>query len=115
MSRTADRRTGLLRLALLSAGVPLAAALSLACKAERPSYLAGGGAGGVAGEAPAAQGPSTRPLLQNPYFANMTVEKNVPVPMRDKVTLRADVYRPASPGRFTTLVYSTTYGQVDFV
>jgi len=27
------------------------------------------------------------------------VERNVPVPMRDGVILRADVFRPAAPGR----------------
>ncbi|HKB07411.1 MAG TPA: CocE/NonD family hydrolase, partial [Candidatus Polarisedimenticolia bacterium] len=117
MSQTAGRRPGrpLRTLALLTAGIPLAVWFSLACKAERPGYLAGDGAGGATGEEPAAQGGSTRPLLQNPYFANMTVEKNVAVPMRDGVVLRADIYRPASPGRFPTLVYRTPYGKDDLV
>jgi putative CocE/NonD family hydrolase len=39
------------------------------------------------------------------------VERNVPVPMRDGVLLRADIWRPASEGRFPTLVYRTPYGK----
>jgi putative CocE/NonD family hydrolase len=41
----------------------------------------------------------------------MIVERNVAVPMRDGVVLRADVYRPAAPGRHPTLVYRTPYGK----
>jgi putative CocE/NonD family hydrolase len=36
-------------------------------------------------------------------------ERNVEVPMRDGVRLRADVMRPAGPGPFSTLVYRTPY------
>ncbi len=54
-------------------------------------------------------------MVLNPNFANMIVEKNVAVPMRDGVTLRADVYRPAAPGRFPTLVYRTPYGKDDLI
>ena len=32
------------------------------------------------------------------------VEKNVAVPMRDGVVLRADVYRPQAPGRHPVLL-----------
>ncbi len=39
------------------------------------------------------------------------VEKNVAVPMRDGVVLRADVLRPRGQGRFPTLVYRTPYGK----
>lgn len=38
-------------------------------------------------------------------------ESNVPVPMRDGVVLRADVWRPKGEGRFPTLVYRTPYGK----
>jgi uncharacterized protein len=38
-------------------------------------------------------------------------EKNVAVPMRDRVLLRADVIRPPLPGKFPTLVYRTPYGK----
>jgi predicted acyl esterase len=31
--------------------------------------------------------------------------------MRDGVILRADIYRPAGPGPFPTLVYRTPYGK----
>ncbi len=39
------------------------------------------------------------------------VERNVAVPMRDGVVLRANVWLPASAGRFPTLVYRTPYGK----
>lgn len=38
-------------------------------------------------------------------------ERNVSVPMRDGVQLRADVLRPAPSGRFPTLIYRTPYGK----
>jgi uncharacterized protein len=38
-------------------------------------------------------------------------DRNVDVPMRDGVALRADVLRPSSTGRFPTLVYRTPYGK----
>ncbi len=44
-------------------------------------------------------------------YPNMIVERNVPVPMRDGVVLRADVYRPDAPGRFPVLVMRTPYGK----
>ena len=42
-------------------------------------------------------------------FLNMIVERNVAIPMRDGVVLRADIYRPAADGSFPTLVYRTPY------
>jgi len=39
------------------------------------------------------------------------ISKDVPVPMRDGVILRADVLFPAQPGRFPTLVYRTPYNK----
>lgn len=41
----------------------------------------------------------------------MRVEKNVAVPMRDGVILRADVYRPARDGSYPVLVMRTPYGK----
>jgi len=38
-------------------------------------------------------------------------DRNVPVPMRDGVVLRADVLRPAEGGKFPVLVYRTPYGK----
>jgi hypothetical protein len=38
-------------------------------------------------------------------------EKNVAIPMRDGVQLRADILRPAGSDRFPTLVYRTPYGK----
>jgi uncharacterized protein len=41
------------------------------------------------------------------------VEKDIGVPMRDGVVLRADVLRPSPNGQFPTLVYRTPYGKED--
>ena len=41
----------------------------------------------------------------------LTVDRNVAIPMRDGIVLRADVYRPALDGRFPVLVYRTPYGK----
>jgi uncharacterized protein len=42
---------------------------------------------------------------------DFVVEKDVAVPMRDDVTLRADVLRPRAAGAFPVLVYRTPYGK----
>jgi len=39
------------------------------------------------------------------------IERNVAVPVRDGVVLRADLWRPAGAGRFPTLVYRTPYNK----
>lgn len=41
----------------------------------------------------------------------LNVIKDVAVPMRDGVVLRADVVLPNATGRFPTLVYRTPYGK----
>ena len=41
------------------------------------------------------------------------IEKNVPAAMRDGVVLRADVYRPTSPGSFPALLQRTPYSKND--
>jgi uncharacterized protein len=46
-----------------------------------------------------------------PSSANYVIEKNVAIPMRDGVVLRADVLRPAESGKFPVLVYRTPYGK----
>ena len=43
----------------------------------------------------------------------MTVVRDVAVPMRDGVTLYADVYRPAGDGRFPVLLLRTPYNKED--
>ena len=43
--------------------------------------------------------------------SRISVERDVPVPMRDGVVLRADVYRPAEQGPFPILVQRTPYGK----
>jgi putative CocE/NonD family hydrolase len=42
---------------------------------------------------------------------DIVVEKNVPVPMRDGTTLRADVYRPKARGKFPVLIERTPYNK----
>jgi len=47
----------------------------------------------------------------------VTVERGVPVRMRDGVTLRADIYRPTQDGKYPVLLQRTPYskaGEVDF-
>ena len=43
--------------------------------------------------------------------APFRVDTGVPVPMRDGVVLRADVFRPAADGRYPVLVHRTPYGR----
>ena len=45
--------------------------------------------------------------------ADFLVDKDVAVPMRDGIVLRADVLRPSGGPRFPTLVYRTPYGKED--
>src|SRR5260370_25334240 len=45
------------------------------------------------------------------YRTHFVLEKNVPVPMRDGVVLRADVMRPGKSGKLPVLVYRTPYGK----
>ncbi len=42
---------------------------------------------------------------------SVIVEKNIPVPMRDGVQLRADVYRPQAAGRYPVLLQRTPYNR----
>jgi len=44
-------------------------------------------------------------------FNHVTVDKDVGVPMRDGTVLRADVYRPADPGRYPVLMQRTPYNK----
>jgi putative CocE/NonD family hydrolase len=50
-------------------------------------------------------------LLAVTASATVRVENNVPVPMRDGVVLRADVYRPDEPGPHPVLLLRTPYGK----
>jgi uncharacterized protein len=40
----------------------------------------------------------------------ISIERYKPIPMRDGVKLYADVYRPAAPGKYPTIVIRTCYG-----
>lgn len=46
-------------------------------------------------------------------MAGVTIEYDVPVPMRDGVVLTADVYRPAGEGPWPVIVARTPYGKTD--
>ena len=43
--------------------------------------------------------------------AGVQVDRDVAIPMRDGVALRADIYRPARGGPFPVLVFRTPYGK----
>ncbi len=43
--------------------------------------------------------------------AEMTIDRDVMIPMRDGVRLQADVYRPTAPGRYPVLVSRSPYGR----
>jgi putative CocE/NonD family hydrolase len=47
----------------------------------------------------------------SPLAGDLVIEKDVAVPMRDGVTLRADLLRPRGAGAFPVLVYRTPYGK----
>ena len=51
-----------------------------------------------------------QPELSQPAH-KVVIEKDVKVPMRDGVTLSADIYRPAAPGRYPVLVLRTPYNK----
>ena len=50
-------------------------------------------------------------FAQNPSSREPVLEKDVAIPMRDGVLLRADILRPNNQGRFPVLVYRTPYGK----
>ncbi len=45
------------------------------------------------------------------FGMDVTVEENVMIPMRDGVQLQCDIYRPAGPGPFPTLLTRSPYGR----
>ena len=54
-------------------------------------------------------------LSKTPQMASadqvLKISKDVPVPMRDGIVLRADILLPAEAGRFPTLIYRTPYNK----
>lgn len=44
-----------------------------------------------------------------PWLGGVTVERDVPAAMRDGILLRADVYRPETPGKCPVLIQRTPY------
>jgi len=51
------------------------------------------------------------PLASQASEPPQLLDKDVPVPMRDGIRLRAEILRPAAVGRFPVLVYRTPYGK----
>lgn len=51
--------------------------------------------------------------MSPPLPFELRVERHVAVPMRDGVTLRADVWRPADPGRYPVLLQRLPYNKSD--
>jgi putative CocE/NonD family hydrolase len=45
--------------------------------------------------------------------ARLQIDRDVAIQMRDGISLRADIYRPAGAGRFPVLVFRTPYGKHD--
>jgi hypothetical protein len=72
---------------------------------------ASGGAGGVS--VPAASAERASPSPVGSTSAPYAHERNVAIPMRDGVVLRAELLRPAGAGPFPVLVYRTPYGRLD--
>ena len=61
---------------------------------------------------PSLMGASGYPLPTNPIAPcdyGIIVEKNLPVPMRDGVVLRANVFRPDKPGKYPVIMTYTTF------
>src|SRR3989304_4711056 len=52
----------------------------------------------------------TPPAENNAISNDIRIERHKPVRMSDGVTLYADLYLPAEPGRYPTIVSSTPYG-----
>ena len=52
---------------------------------------------------------SSSPVATDEY--GVTFESNTPVKMRDGVTLRADIYRPNTAGKFPVLLQRTPYNK----
>src|SRR5436309_262981 len=102
-------------------GAALLLAAAVGCRVVRPGSETGGGRAGGSGTASsgavtttgagepatATRGAAAPAAVPAPPgaradFPNLIVEQDVAVPMRDGVVLRADVYRPAVPGKYPT-------------
>ncbi|MGH9573581.1 MAG: CocE/NonD family hydrolase [Candidatus Acidiferrales bacterium] len=72
-----------------------------------------GGRGPLTATSPYPPDPSSAPYATHPNIPhyNVTVRHNVAVPMRDGVSLRADVYWPDADGTFPVLMTRTPYNK----
>ena len=52
-------------------------------------------------------------LLSQPRADSVLIDFDARVPMRDGVTLAADVYRPLAPGRYPVVLTRTPYNKTD--
>ena len=64
----------------------------------------------IVSEIPQSTENSTPELLKSSVNNEIKIERFKPVPMRDGVKLYADVYMPAKPGKYPTIVIRTCYG-----
>ena len=85
---------------LFSLVLPL---LSGGCSADRSP-----GSAAVSGAEDVAAGGVGAAFAPHP---NLVVERDLEIPMRDGVVLRADLFRPAGDGRYPVLLYRTPYGK----
>lgn len=76
--------------------------------ASRREFISRGGL--IAAGATAAITGCSPPARQIP---GAVVQRNVPVPMRDGVILRADIRLPVGPGPFPVLIFRTPYGKYE--
>jgi hypothetical protein len=92
--------------------VILMAALALGFAAQRLGAQRGG-RGPLTATSPYAPDPSAPPYATHPDIPHysVTIRHNVSVPMRDGVSLRADVYWPDAPGTFPVLMTRTPYNK----
>ncbi len=69
-----------------------------------------GSSAAVAAEDSTAAGKGVSAAQSQLSPADIIVEKNVMVPMRDGVRLATDIYRPSAPGRYPVVFVRTPYG-----
>lgn len=95
--RYRTRPVVLLTLVLASTGLPA------------PTWVAAQTSGSAATERPGSGGQEAESRTSGLGPHRIRIDHDVPVRMRDGVTLSADVYRPDAPGRFPVIVERTPY------
>ncbi len=109
------RRSSLLAAAVAGAlALPAAAMPATAAIPDAPPGHAPGTHHAVGGPVAACSGEAWTPY-QRPATNGVTVDNDVPITMRDGITLVANVYRPDTPGRFPVIVQQTPYNKNETV